>query len=399
MSKIMISELQETTSAPDSSYIAIDNGTTTNKITIANYNENANATAKRYAEASQGYSNDALTAKDGAVSAKNEAETLANTASSYANAAMASADAAAGSASEASGYVGSAQTSATNALASARAAEASAAGIDDQVKLAKSWAVGNTGVRANEAVDNAMYWAGQAAAAAGGGVVSFNGRTGSVLPNAGDYSSDQIAHVNSDSTYSNVETEINNLQTSRLKTYASDAAQWDATPTANSTKPVTSGGVKAQFDSIGTQIADINDDIADVDAEIADLHTEDSRLSSQISNLTNYSTGSVTDAGWGLTQSHLVLKKCGKVVDFNFVVSRPNGQDMIPNQYSFGTLTDGFQPAAVHYVLGSLYKTGDPNARKLCVVEIRPDRSLHIGYGISTAGYDGVTFACSYLIG
>ena len=287
MSKIMISELQETTSAPDSSYIAIDNGTTTNKITIANYNENANATAKRYAEASQGYSNDALTAKDGAVSAKNEAETLANTASSYANAARASADAAAGSVSEASGYVGSAQTSATNALASARAAEASAAGIDDQVKLAKSWAVGNTGVRANEAVDNAMYWAGQAAAAAGGGVVSFNGRTGSVLPNAGDYSSDQIAHVNSDSTYSNVETEINNLQTSRLKTYASDATQWDTEPTANSTKPVTSGGIKAQFDLIDTQITDINEDIADVNAEIADLHAEDSRLSTQISKFAN----------------------------------------------------------------------------------------------------------------
>ena len=298
MSKIMISELQETTSAPDSSYIAIDNGTTTNKITIANYNENANATAKRYAEASQGYSNDALTAKDGAVSAKNEAETLANTASSYANAARASADAAAGSASEASGYVGSAQTSATNALASARAAEASAAGIDDQVKLAKSWAVGNTGVRADEAVNNSMYWAGQAAAAAGGGVVSFNGRTGSVLPNAGDYSSDQIAHVNSDSTYSNVETEINNLQTSRLKTYASDSTQWDLTPAANSTKPVTSGGIKAQFDSIGTQITDINNDIAD-------LHTEDSRLSSQISKIAN--AKSVTNNPIYLIQNGVVF--------------------------------------------------------------------------------------------
>ena len=267
MSKIMISELQETTSAPDSSYIAIDNGTTTNKITIANYNENANATAKRYAEASQGYSNDALTAKDGAVSAKNEAETLANTASSYANAARASADAAAGSASEASGYVGSAQTSATNALASARAAEASAAGIDDQVKLAKSWAVGNTGVRADEAVNNSMYWAGQAAAAAGGGVVSFNGRTGSVLPNAGDYSSDQIAHVNSNSTYTNVETALNEAQTNiaeaqeditgKLNTYSSDATQWDTTPTANSTKPVTSGGIKTQFNAVTNELADI----------------------------------------------------------------------------------------------------------------------------------------------
>ena len=248
MSKIMISELQETTSAPDSSYIAIDNGTATNKITIANYNSNANATAKRYAEASQGYANDAQTAKEDAVSAKNEAETLANTASSYANAATASANAAAGSASEASGYVGAAQTSATNAQASARAAEASAADIDNQVKLAKSWAVGNTGVRADEAVNNSMYWAGQAAAAAGGGVVSFNGRTGSVLPNAGDYSSDQVAHVNSDSTYTNVETAVNDLQTSRLKKYASDSTQWDTAPTANSTKPVTSGGVKTELD-------------------------------------------------------------------------------------------------------------------------------------------------------
>lgn len=122
-------------------------------------------------------------------------------------------------------------------------------------------------------------------------------------------------------------------------------------------------------------------------------------VGSQNSNLANYSIGSVIDAGWGLNQVYLVLKKCGKVVDFNFVVSRPNGQDMIPSQYSFGTLTDGFQPAAIHYVLGSLYKTGDPNARKLCTVEIRPDCSLHIGYGISTAGYDGVTFSCSYLIG
>lgn len=248
MSKIMISELQETTSAPDSSYIAIDNGTTTNKITVANYNANANATAKRYAEASQGYSEDALTAKNDAISAKNEAETLANTASSYANASRASADAAAGSASEASGYVGSAQTSATNALASARAAEASAAEIDEQVKLAKSWAVGNTGVRADEAVNNSMYWAGQAAAAAGGGVVSFNGRTGSVLPYAGDYSSDQVAHVNSDSTYTNVETAINNLQTdvgNKLDNYVSGSNQWDTAPTNASTKPVTSGGVYA----------------------------------------------------------------------------------------------------------------------------------------------------------
>lgn len=293
MSKIMISELAETTTAPDESYIAIDNGSATNKITIANYNANANHTAKRYADAAEGYADNAIAARDSAISAKNECETLVNSASNFANAASTNASAAAGSASEASGYVGSAQASASNALASARAADNSAADAANQVLQSKSWAQGNTGVRAGENTNNAKYWSEVARGAAGGGVSTFNGRFGAVVSESGDYSSDQIAHVNSDSTYSNVETEINNLQTSRLKTYASDATQWDAAPTANSKKPVTSGGIKAQFDLIDTQITDINEDIADVNAEIADLHTEDSRLSTQISKIAN--TKSVTN--------------------------------------------------------------------------------------------------------
>lgn len=39
------------------------------------------------------------------------------------------------------------------------------------------------------------------------------------------------------------ETDIDNLESSRLKTYASDATAWDTSPTSASTKPVTSGGV------------------------------------------------------------------------------------------------------------------------------------------------------------
>lgn len=368
MSKIMISELQETTSAPDSSYIAIDNGTTTNKITIANYNSNANATAKRYAEASQGYATEAQTAKDDAVSAKNEAETLVNAAASYANASNASANAAAGSASEASGYVGAAQTSASNALASARAAEASAADIDNQVKLAKSWAVGNTGVRADEAVNNSMYWAGQAAAAAGGGVVSFNGRTGSVIPESGDYSSDEIAHVNSDSTYSNVETEINNLQTSRLKTYASDSTQWDSAPTANSTKPVTSGGIKAQFDSIGTQITDINDDIADANAEIADLHTEDSRLSTQISDFENSFNQKLDQK-----QNLILIESQGKNITGNGYLYREANYNVTKAGYTFIGV-GGWSVGNVEYNMNCIKKNG-----QLYVMAHRLDRAAWSG--------------------
>ena len=63
--------------------------------------------------------------------------------------------------------------------------------------LSKSWAVGGTGKRENEDVNNAKYWASIAGAAAGGGVLSFNGRSGFVVPADGDYKSEQIKRGNS----------------------------------------------------------------------------------------------------------------------------------------------------------------------------------------------------------
>lgn len=44
------------------------------------------------------------------------------------------------------------------------------------------------------------------------------------------------------------ETDIDNLEASRLKTYTADSTAWDTAPTANSTKPVTSGGAKTEID-------------------------------------------------------------------------------------------------------------------------------------------------------
>lgn len=62
----------------------------------------------------------------------------------------------------------------------------------DSAVLAQSWAVGETGTREGENTDNARYWAQQAHMAAGGGVVSFNGRTGSVIPKKGDYTASDV---------------------------------------------------------------------------------------------------------------------------------------------------------------------------------------------------------------
>ena len=45
--------------------------------------------------------------------------------------------------------------------------------------------MGGTGTREGENTNNARYWCESAAAAAGGGVTSFNGRGGAVQPQAG----------------------------------------------------------------------------------------------------------------------------------------------------------------------------------------------------------------------
>ena len=83
--------------------------------------------------------------------------------------------------------------SAQNTLASlVETANAKIAAAAAEVVNAKSWAVGGTGTRQGEDTNNAKYWSQQAAAAAGGGVTSFNGRTGSVLPDKGDYTADMV---------------------------------------------------------------------------------------------------------------------------------------------------------------------------------------------------------------
>ena len=52
--------------------------------------------------------------------------------------------------------------------------------------------MGGTGTRAGEDTNNAQFWAQQAAGAAGGGVSSFNGRAGVVLPQSDDYTAEMV---------------------------------------------------------------------------------------------------------------------------------------------------------------------------------------------------------------
>lgn len=70
-------------------------------------------------------------------------------------------------------------------LQNAQAASASAT-------LAESWAVGGTGTREGEDANNSEYWAQQSQDAANNRVASFNGRTGAVMPQSGDYTANMV---------------------------------------------------------------------------------------------------------------------------------------------------------------------------------------------------------------
>lgn len=79
------------------------------------------------------------------------------------------------------------------AQAQAAAAQAQQYASSDYVKTAQSWAIGGTSSRYGEDTNNAKYWAEIAAeVVTEGGVGSFNGRTGQVLPAAGDYDTTMI---------------------------------------------------------------------------------------------------------------------------------------------------------------------------------------------------------------
>lgn len=84
--------------------------------------------------------------------------------------------------------------SAAAALLSEQHAQSSMTTAEAAKELAMLWAEGPGGTGTPSATNNAQYWAHEAQSAAGGGVTSWNTRTGGVLPQAGDYSADQIAY-------------------------------------------------------------------------------------------------------------------------------------------------------------------------------------------------------------
>ena len=206
-----------------------------------------------------------------ATDAAGEAQTAESSAKGYASTSGTNATAAAQSATDArsakTGAVSaqskaqSAQAKAEGAAADAEESAAAAAQSATQVaansKTAESWAVGGTGTREGEDSNNAKYWCESAQAIAGGGVTSFNGRGGIVKPQKGDYTAEMVgadasgaaAAVQSNLDGHEGDTTAHITAAERTKWNGKqDKLTFDTAPTANSTNPVTSGGVKTELD-------------------------------------------------------------------------------------------------------------------------------------------------------
>ena len=146
-------------------------------------------TAQGKAESAQSAAESAAASASGSASAAAASETASaqssQTAGEKASAAQAAAQTAQSAKADAESAKSAAAGSAQSAGASAQSAQASG-------KLSESWAVGGTGTRTGEDTNNARYWSEKAQNAAGGGVSSFNGRSGAVTPQIGDYTAEMV---------------------------------------------------------------------------------------------------------------------------------------------------------------------------------------------------------------
>ena len=219
--------------------------------------QTAESSAKGYASTSGTNAAAAAQSATDARSAKAAAETAASTATSAKTAAETAKTGAVSAQSKAQSAQAKAEGAAADAEESAAAAAQSATQVAANSKTAESWAVGGTGTREGEDSNNAKYWCESAQAIAGGGVTSFNGRGGIVKPQKGDYTAEMVgadasgaaAAVQSNLDGHEGDTTAHITAAERTKWNGKqDKLTFDTAPTANSTNPVTSGGVKTELD-------------------------------------------------------------------------------------------------------------------------------------------------------
>lgn len=149
------------------------------------------------AETAQNAATAAVNAKTAAESAKTAAENAKTTAVNSANTANGAKTAAESAKADAVSAKNAAVGSATAAAGSASSAEEDAQSAAQDAEDAEAWAVGKRNGADVPSTDptyhnNAKYYKDQAQAVVGDKVDSFNGRTGAVVPQAGDYTAEMV---------------------------------------------------------------------------------------------------------------------------------------------------------------------------------------------------------------
>ena len=147
----------------------------------------------------RGYVSDAADSASDAAQSESAALVHRTQAANSANTAGYSASEASTNALRASNSADAAANSASAASGSAETATQKASDAADSAEDSEAWAVGQRGGTDVDSSDetyhnNAKYWAEQAQhASGGGGVTSFNERTGAVVPQSGDYTADMVS--------------------------------------------------------------------------------------------------------------------------------------------------------------------------------------------------------------
>ena len=161
---------------------------------------------------------------------------------------------------QASGSATTASTKASEASGSASAASGSATTAGQKATLAESYAKGGTGTRTGEDTDNAKYYMEQAAAIVGADYVTRQQiatiettSTASQAHAIGEYFGYNGEFYRATAAISQGDTITPNTNCTQVKLADEVAGKqskltFDATPTASSTNPVTSGGVKTYVD-------------------------------------------------------------------------------------------------------------------------------------------------------
>ena len=260
---IKISDLTEYTgTVTDDLLIPLDDGSITYKVPVGHFNEGAAASAKQYAEKAAKSATDAATSESNTKQIAQEITTNTSAAKDAAKEAEEAKNATVQLKADTERAAASVGQSVENAASSAESAADSADDATDAVLLSKSWAIGGTGKRDDEDANNAKYWASVAGAAAGGGVLTFNGRSGYVLPANKDYSAEQISRGDSDvdAALSALEETAGDATNVLIKTVVEATEEYPEI-TSGESAGVIAGKAKKFLSTLKTALASLTNDV------------------------------------------------------------------------------------------------------------------------------------------